>query len=165
MDAADWFVREIAPRVRAQVADAEVRLVGRPTPGVERLHAPPAVTVVGRVDDMDPELERADLVVVPVRYGSGTRVKILEAFAHRIPVVSTTVGAEGLDVEDGRHLLIADDPDTFAARCRRLLTDSGLRHQLVEAGERLFEDRYTFTAAQNRIRAVAHEVGGSGSER
>ena len=103
--------------------------------------------------------------MVPVRYGSGTRVKILEAFAHRIPVVSTTIGAEGLDVTDGLHLLIADDPDSFADRCERLLTDADLRRQVVDAAERLFEERYTFAAAQDRIRAVVHEVGGSGSER
>ena len=165
MDAADWLIRDIAPRIRTRVPGAGIRLVGRPTPGVERLHAPPSVTVVGRVAEMDPELELADLVVVPVRYGSGTRVKILEAFAHRIPVVSTTIGAEGLDVTDGLHLLIADDPDSFADRCERLLTDADLRRQVVDAAERLFEERYTFAAAQDRIRAVVHEVGGSGSER
>ena len=165
MDAAEWLVRDIAPRIRARVPGAGVRLVGRPTPGVERLDAPPSVTVVGRVADMDPELELADLVVVPVRYGSGTRVKILEAFAHRIPVVSTTIGAEGLDVTDGRHLLIADDPDSFADRCQRLLTDLDLRRQVADAAERLFVERYTFAAAQGRIRAVVHELGGSGSDR
>jgi glycosyltransferase involved in cell wall biosynthesis len=165
MDAADWLIRDIAPRIRTRLPGAGIRLVGRPTPGVERLHAPPSVTVVGRVAEMDPELELADLVVVPVRYGSGTRVKILEAFAHRIPVVSTTIGAEGLDVTDGLHLLIADDPDSFADRCERLLTDADLRRQVVDAAERLFEERYTFAAAQDRIRAVVHEVGGSGSER
>ena len=165
MDAADWFVRDIAPLLRARVPRARVRLVGRPTPGVERLHAPPEVTVVGRVADMDGELAQADLVVVPVRYGSGTRVKILESFAHRIPVVSTTIGAEGLGVTDGRHLLIADDPETFAAQCQRLLTDGELRRQLVDAAERLFVERYTIAAAQRRIRDVVREVVGSGSER
>ena len=69
---------------------------------------------------MEPELAQADVAVVPIRYGSGTRLKILESFAHRVPVVSTTIGAEGLQVEHGVHLLLADDPEAFAAACERL---------------------------------------------
>ncbi len=163
MDAADWLVQLIAPRIRARVPGCEIRLVGRPTPGVERLHSPPAVTVVGRVPDMGPELERADLVVVPIRYGSGTRVKILEAFAHRIPVVSTTIGAEGLDVADGVHLLLADDPEVFAERCEQLLTDTALRGRLVDAADQLFLERYELSSVRERIRALVHEVVGGGS--
>jgi glycosyltransferase involved in cell wall biosynthesis len=165
MDAAGWFVRDIAPRIRERVPGAVVRLVGRPAPGVEALQDPLRVTVVGRVDLMETELGRADLAVVPVRYGSGTRVKILESFAHRIPVVSTTIGAEGLDVTDGVHLLLADDPETFAAQCERLLTDVTLRRRLVDAAERRFLERYAFDAAQTAVRAVVHEVVGSGSVR
>ena len=78
----------------------------------------PATTVVGPVPDIVTELSRADVVVVPVRFGSGTRVKIIEAFAHRIPVVSTTLGAEGLGVEDGRHLLLADTAQGLACGLR-----------------------------------------------
>jgi hypothetical protein len=165
MDAADWFVREIAPRIRDLVPGAVVRLVGRPTPGVERLDEPPRVTVVGRVADMGAELERADLVVVPLRYGSGTRIKILESFAHRIPVVSTTIGAEGLDVVDGVHLLIGDDPDTFAAQCQRVLTDAALRRRILDAAEDHFLQHSTFAVAQGAIRDLVHEVVGPGSSR
>lgn len=165
MDAADWLVREIVPLLRDRVPDVRIRLVGRPTPGVERLHAPPAVTVVGRVPEMGPELAAADLAVVPVRYGSGTRVKIIESFANRVPVVSTTLGAEGLEVEDGRQLLLADDPRTFAERCQRLLTDTGLRRRVVDAAERHYLERHTMAVAQDRIRAVVQAVVGSGSER
>ena len=86
-----------------------------------RLHQPGVLTVVGEVASMEGELARASVAVVPVRYGGGTRVKILESFAHRVPVVSTSLGAEGLDVEDGVHLLIADDPEQFAAAVVRLL--------------------------------------------
>jgi glycosyltransferase involved in cell wall biosynthesis len=163
MDAAEWLVGDIAPRIRDRLPESTIRLVGRPTPGVERMHDPPQVTVVGRVADMDTELERADLVVVPIRYGSGTRVKILESFAHRIPVVATTIGAEGLDVTDEVHLLIADDPASFAAQCERLLTTPELRTRVADAAEQLFVEHYAFSVAQDRIRAVVHEVVGSGS--
>ena len=129
VDAAEWLVAEVAPRLRARLPDVEVRLVGTPVPGVQRQHRPPAITVVGMVPAMEPELSRADIAVVPIRYGSGTRLKILESFAHRVPVVSTTIGAEGLGVVDGVHLLLADDPDSFAAACERLLTEPDLREK------------------------------------
>jgi glycosyltransferase involved in cell wall biosynthesis len=163
MDAADWLVGQVAPRLRARVGGCEIRLVGRPTPGVERLHTPPSVTVVGRVPEMGPELERADVAVVPIRYGSGTRVKILESFAHRIPVVSTTVGAEGLEVTDGVHLLVADDPERFAIQCERLLTEPELRKRVADAAEQLFRERYELSASEERIRAVVQAVVGPGS--
>ena len=124
IDAAQWLATVIAPLVRAAVPEAEVRLVGRPGANVTELHRPGVVTVVGEVPSMEEELARASVAVVPLRYGSGTRVKILESFAHRVPVVSTTLGAEGLDAEDGVHLLLADDPEEFAAATVRLLGDS-----------------------------------------
>ena len=116
-------------------------------PGVQRQHRPPAVTVVGTVPAMEPELARADVAVVPIRYGSGTRLKILESFAHRVPVVSTTIGAEGLEVVDGVHLLLADDPDAFAAACQRLLTEPDLRKRLVDAAEELYRERFERSAS------------------
>jgi glycosyltransferase involved in cell wall biosynthesis len=160
MDAVDWLVGEVAPRIRTRVPDVELRLVGTPVPGVRRQHRPPAVTVVGVVSDMEPELARADIAIVPIRYGSGTRLKILESFAHRVPVVSTTIGAEGLQVEDGVHLLLADDPETFAAACERLLTEPDLRERLVDAAEKRFFERYERSVAHDRIQALAREVAG-----
>ena len=123
-DAADWLVKKIAPRIWERDPSVTVRLAGTPIPKVEALHNPPSVTVVGHVPSMEHELSRADIAVVPIRFGSGTHVKILESFAHRVPVVSTTIGAEGFDLKDGVHLFIADDPDAFAAACHRLLTES-----------------------------------------
>lgn len=160
MDAVEWLMGRVAPRLRAQCPAVEIRLVGNPAPGVQRWDCPPAVTVVGRVPDMEPELARADLAVVPLRVGSGTRIKILESFAHRIPVVSTTLGAEGLDVEDGVHLLVADDPDDFAAACGRLLTDVGLRQRLVGAAEDLYLERYQWGSAKDRIGQIIAELTG-----
>ena len=160
MDAVDWLVAEVAPRIRARVPDVEFRLVGTPVPGVEREHRPPAMTVVGVVPAMEPELARADIAIVPVRYGSGTRLKILESFAHRVPVVSTTIGSEGLQVEDGVHLLLADDPDTFAAACERLLNEPDLRKRLVDAAEERYLDGYEGSVARERIQALVREVAG-----
>ena len=159
-DAARWLVARVLPLLQMARPEVTLRLVGEPDDSVARLHQPPAVTVVGRIPAMGPELERADLVAVPLRSGSGTRVKVLEAFAHRIPVVSTTLGAEGLGAEDGRHLLVADDPEGFAAACVRLLDDVDLRRHLVDAAEALFVERFRWSAARERIRAVALETTG-----
>jgi glycosyltransferase involved in cell wall biosynthesis len=160
MDGAQWLATAIAPHIRAAVPPAEVRLVGRPIAGVAQLHQPGVVTVVGQVPSMEEELGRASVAVVPLRFGGGTRVKILESFAHRVPVVSTTLGAEGLDVEDGVHLLLADDPREFAAATVRLLGDPRLRTRLTEAAEARYLDRYDGRVADEGVRRLVDEFAG-----
>ena len=157
-DAARWLVGQIAPALRAQIPDARVRLVGLATPDQMGLHRPPATTMVGSVPDMVTELRRADLVVVPLRYGSGTRVKIIEAFAHRIPVVSTTIGAEGLGVEDGRHLLVADTAQQLASACARLITEPALRRRLVDAAYVRYLEAFECDVVEGRVTEVAQAV-------
>jgi glycosyltransferase involved in cell wall biosynthesis len=90
--------------------------------------------------------------------GSGTRLKILESFAHRIPVVSTTIGADGLDVQDGVHLLLADRPDEFARACRRLIEDRALARQLVDAAEKRYLERYEWARAKEGIQQLVRDV-------
>jgi glycosyltransferase involved in cell wall biosynthesis len=107
---------------------------------------------------MEPELARADLIVVPLRFGSGTRVKILEAAAHRIPVVSTTLGAEGLTFEAGRHILVADEADDFADACVQLLEQPQRRRELVDEAQKTFLAEYQWTAADTRIRTLVESV-------
>ena len=111
---------------------------------------------------MDAELARADLVAVPVRYGSGTRVKILEAFAHRVPVVSTTVGAEGIGGVDGVHLLLGDDAPALAGACARLLTEPGLRRTVTDAAHLLFEERFRSEVVEEAVARLAVDVAGDG---
>jgi glycosyltransferase involved in cell wall biosynthesis len=107
---------------------------------------------------MAAELARADLVVVPVRYGSGTRVKILEAFANRIPVVSTSVGAEGIGGVDGVHLLIGDDAQGLAAATVRLLTEPDLRRRVTDAAFELFHDRFRSEVVEDAVARLATET-------
>ncbi len=154
VDGAHWLVEELAPAIRSKLPEARIRLVGKTTGSLDGLDAPPLVTVVGRVPSMEPELADADLVVVPLRMGSGTRFKILEAFAHRVPVVSTPLGAEGLAVVDGVHLLLADGPESFAAACARLCDDVGFRRQLVDAAEHRFEERYESKIARDSVQRI-----------
>jgi glycosyltransferase involved in cell wall biosynthesis len=170
IDAVDWLIDDVAPHLWAQLPGAQIRLVGTTSPGVESRHRPPAVVVAGRIPEIEPELARADIAVVPLRIGSGTRLKILESFAHRIPVVSTTIGADGLDVEDGVHLLLADRPEEFAYACRRLVEDRALARRLVDAAERRYLERYEWSVARNAIQKlvgdlVASPAGGVTSAR
>jgi glycosyltransferase involved in cell wall biosynthesis len=162
VDGAHWLVEELAPAIRAQRPELRIRLVGKTAGRVERLADPPLVTVVGRVPRMEPELAEADLVVVPLRMGSGTRFKILEAFAHRVPVVSTPLGAEGLAAVDGVHLLLADQPGAVASACARLCNDLDFRRSLVDAAERLFEERYESRVARDAIQKIVASLTTSG---
>jgi glycosyltransferase involved in cell wall biosynthesis len=141
-DGALWFGREIFPLIQREISDAHFTIMGRfPKPEVESL-ASAHVTVTGEVPDAQPYFERAAVCVVPLRLGSGTRLKILEAFAMGKAVVSTTLGAEGLEAASGRHLLMEDDPASFAAAVVRLLKDPNLRQQLGQAGRTLAVRRY-----------------------
>jgi glycosyltransferase involved in cell wall biosynthesis len=157
-DAARWLVGRIGPALRTLVPEASIRLVGLANPEQVSLHDPPRTTLVGPVADIVTELRRADLVVVPVRFGSGTRVKILEAFAHRVPVVSTTLGAEGLGVVDGQHLLLADSAEGLAMACARLLTEPDLRQRLVDAAYEHYLDAFDREVVEKRIAALARAV-------
>lgn len=133
-DGARWMAEEILPRLRSRVPGVRLDIVGRAGPEVQALQHVEGVRVCGFVDRIDDALRDATAVVVPLRQGSGTRIKILEAWAHRLPVVSTTIGAEGLGAVDGVDALLADDPDAFASACRRVLTDAGLRNRLAVNG-------------------------------
>jgi glycosyltransferase involved in cell wall biosynthesis len=151
IDGARWFVHEVLPLLRERVPGVQVALVGRTTPEVDALGRVADVDVRGYVADIDVELARADLVIVPLREGSGTRIKILEAWAHHLPVVSTTVGAEGLGVEDGREVLLADDPEAFADAVERALRDVELRTALVAGGAARFESAFDWTIIEQRF--------------
>jgi glycosyltransferase involved in cell wall biosynthesis len=137
-DAAYWMRREIWPRILAEQPNAELYFVGRePSADVRALADSPEIHVTGTVPDIRPYLEERIAVVVPLRYGSGIRNKILESFAAGRPVISTSVGAEGLPVRDGEHLLIANTDAEFAAACVRVARDPELCTRLVAAGRKV----------------------------
>lgn len=138
-DAVSWFAAEVLPLIRRELPAASFRVVGS---GGEGLPAGLDCDLAGRVEDLGSELDRFDVMVVPIRFGAGTRLKVTEALANRVPCVSTTIGAEGIEVRDGVEVLLADDAASFAAACIRAATDGDLRAELVTAGERLWEDRY-----------------------
>jgi glycosyltransferase involved in cell wall biosynthesis len=157
-DAARFLIDEIAPHLASLVPGVQVRLVGVIPQTFAVAADPSLVTLVGPVVDIAEELVQADVIVVPLRFGSGTRIKILEAFAHRIPVVSTSLGAEGLDVEDGVHLLIGDDAVSIARACATLLSDVALAETIAANAYALFLERYESSKVQKRIRELVCEV-------
>jgi len=159
-DAARLLVRDVLPRLRAERPDVLVRLVGDRDEQLADLADPPRVALTGRVPDITAELARADVVAVPLREGSGTRIKILEALAHRIPVVATSIAVDGLDVVHDRHLLVADDPERFASSCARLLVDLDLRRRLADEGERLVRAGHGREQARAAVAALATRVAG-----
>jgi sugar transferase (PEP-CTERM/EpsH1 system associated) len=151
-DAVSYFCREILPRIRSDEPETTFTVVGRaPTPAVRRLAADHGITVTGRVDDVRPYVSDAAVYVVPLRIGGGTRLKIFEAMAMGKAVVSTTVGAEGLPVENGEHLLLADEPHVFARSVVRLLRDVDRRRALEAAARTLVVDRYDWSAVAGEL--------------
>jgi sugar transferase (PEP-CTERM/EpsH1 system associated) len=162
-DAMLYFCRDVLPRIRAQEPQASIAIVGRaPTPAVARLAQESGVTVTGRVDDVRPYMAASAVYVVPLRIGGGTRLKIFEAMAMGKAVVSTTVGAEGLPVRDGEHLLLADDPDSFATAVVRLLRDDDRRRSLEGSARKLVVEHYDWAAVAGDLdRALTRVAKGS----
>jgi len=154
-DAAATLCHEILPRLRAAgPVDVRVDLVGaRPSAAVAELARLDGVSLHANVPDVAPFYARAGAAVMPLRAGGGTRIKLLEAFARGVPVVSTALGAEGLEVEAGRHLLVADDADGLAAACRRLMTEPALAGRLRTEARRLVARRYDAARVREAIRA------------
>ena len=121
------------------------------------------MVVVGEVPDVTPYLAVSSVCVVPVRFGSGTRLKVLEAFAHRVPVVSTALGVEGIDAVSGRHLLVSDDAEGFAAACAAILDDPDLRIRLADAAYDLWRQRYRWEDKVEAAASLVNTVSGRAS--
>jgi glycosyltransferase involved in cell wall biosynthesis len=162
VDAVLFFCQTIFPLIRQVEPRAHLYIVGRDPPAeIRALHTGTDVVVTGTVPDTTPYFNAAGIVIVPLRTGGGTRVKILEAFAHRKAVVSTTIGCEGLAVEQGVHLYQADTPRDFAARCVALMSDASMRRALGIAGRELVESHYSQAVFQGTVRRCVSEVTSS----
>jgi glycosyltransferase involved in cell wall biosynthesis len=160
-DAVRWFVHEVLGHVRLAAPHVVLRVVGGGEAALDGLRGIDGVEILGRVDDLQAELDAATVAVVPIRSGSGTRLKVLEALANRLPIVATHLGAEGIDVVDGVHLLLADDAPAFARACLRLVEDAQLRAELADAGERLWDERYRWSRIRGELAALARRVAGA----
>jgi glycosyltransferase involved in cell wall biosynthesis len=157
-DGLKFFLDEIFPRVLAKLPTAHLSVVGHTPPELLAL-GNASVTMKGFVPDVRVEVAKAAAVIAPLRIGGGTRLKILEAMAMGKPVVSTPQGAEGLDVSDGRELLLADDPAHFADQLVRVLEDQALARRLGQEARTLVEQRYGWAASAARLEELYDQVG------
>ncbi len=158
-DAILHFVDAILPRIRREVPDVSLTVVGRnPTPRLLTIAGKDGIRVTGTVDDVRPYVAEAAVYVVPLRVGGGTRLKIFEALAMGKAVVATTVGAEGLPLIPGEHFLQADEPADFSHAVISLLRDAERRHRLGRAGRRLVEQRYSWPQVAREFEARLKEV-------
>jgi polysaccharide biosynthesis protein PslH len=152
-DGAVHFAREILPLLLPRFPGVKLRIVGPCGPGPVMDLRSEHVEVTGLVDDLRSEIERAAIVIAPLRIGGGTRLKILEGMAYGKPIVSTSIGAEGLDVVHGRDMLLADTPAAFAEQIGRILVDPELAAGLGRAARQLAEARYSWRAAASELEA------------
>lgn len=159
VDAARFLVDEIFPVIRDRRPDARLYIVGpRPVPEVRAMERQPGVTVTGYVDDLRDYIGKASVVLCPVRVGAGTRNKILQAMSMQRPVVSTPLGAEGLEYEAGRDLLIASDPALFAEHTLRLLDDPDLAETLAASGHDLVQRCYSVDLLESLLAELFAEL-------
>jgi polysaccharide biosynthesis protein PslH len=144
IDAACWLARQVFPKVRDRIPHASLSVIGRrPAPEVQQLHGLPGVTLHADVPEVIPHLCAASVVAVPLRFGSGVQTKVIEALAMGRPVVTTSVGRDGLDVRDGREVLVADQADSFAAACVALMQDPARAEAIGESGRGAVRERYS----------------------
>jgi polysaccharide biosynthesis protein PslH len=158
-DAVLCFARHCWPLLREQIPDATWFIVGKNPPAeIVSLSDLPGVTVAGSVSDIRPYITTAAVAIAPLLVGSGTRLKLLEAFAMGKAVVSTSLGCEGLAVEPSKHLLVADQPEAFARSVVSLLRDAGKRRQLGAAGRELVEHHYSWENSDQKLLQILEEV-------
>jgi polysaccharide biosynthesis protein PslH len=168
IDGAQFFVEQIYPHIQAKLPQCRVAFVGRrPSAWLKQVGARyPNVIVTDTVPDVRPWLWGARVSIVPLRIGGGTRLKIFEAMAAQVPVVSTTVGAEGLPVVNGRQLLVEDDPCSFAGACIRLLNDSTRRRELASEAWTLVAGRFSWEAVTKEFELIleSHSLRSTSSD-
>ena len=161
VDAINWFCSQIWPSVRSALPRARLLVVGRDLGPEHRLLARvPGVELVGAVPDERPWFDRSDLLVVPMRMGSGVRLKVLQAMAMGVPVVSTSLGMAGVDAEHGTHYLRADSPSEFARQIISALTSAPLRQSLARAARELVCERYDWQVIVPRLEHFYEELTG-----
>jgi polysaccharide biosynthesis protein PslH len=155
-----WFAREVLPRIQAQRPEVCFDIIGaRPPEEVQRLAATNAnIRVTGFVVDVNTYLEQAGVLIVPVRAGGGMRVKILNQLSQELPMVTTTIGCEGINVENGRQVLIADQPQDFADAVLRILEDPRLAESLGKSGRELIVEQYDYRKVCAQLDRIYQKV-------
>ncbi len=160
INAINWFLDAIYPLIKARLPEVRCTLIGARPPEsiIERAKTDPSLTVTGYVDDPLPYLQDASMMIVPLKAGGGMRVKILNALAQGIPMVTTTVGCEGIAVTHDKDILIADEPSAFAEASLRLLTDVDLNQRISQNGREMVMQRYDYREAVKPLDDIYAEI-------
>ncbi len=160
-----YFVEQVMPLIRQQIPSITLSVVGRkPSQRLQELASrDQSIHLTGWVEDVRPYVARGAVCIVPLRIGGGTRLKIYEAMAMGKAVVSTTIGAEGLPVQHGENILIADAPEDFARQTVTLLRDAGRRNQIGVAARNLVAENYTWASVAKGFADVLQQVAESAS--
>jgi glycosyltransferase involved in cell wall biosynthesis len=156
-DAVTWFVEKIWPQLRSQMPECRVRIAGS-NPGEEvlALATVPGVEVLGFVSDLTPLFDSARVFIAPLRYGAGVKGKVVQSLVHGLPVVTTSIGAEGLNLLDGEHALIADDPQSFASKIVHLLRDDALWTRLQAQGHAFARSNFSVESIREKVGDLFH---------
>jgi glycosyltransferase involved in cell wall biosynthesis len=158
MDAIGWMATAVMPKILERIPGARLRVVGRNGEAVAQYDSLPGVEIIGHVESLEAELVAADVSVVPIRSGAGTRLKVVEAMANRLPMVSTTLGCEGIDVAHGRELLIGDTDQSFADGVVEMVRNDALRKGLIEAAEARYNEKYRWSTIRHNLATLAKTV-------
>lgn len=159
VDAVLYFHQEIWPKVKAVCPELKFVIVGQaPPPEIQNLTRDESITVTGRVDDVTPYIRKGHIFICPVRLGGGFRGKILEAMAVGRPIVSTSLGAEGVPSQSGENIMIADTPEDFAASIEKLLEDRDLYERIRQAGRQLTEEKYAWAKGVEVLEDILEDM-------
>jgi O-antigen biosynthesis protein len=157
VDAVVWFVDEIWPRILRVTPGCRFLIAGsNPGPEVIALCRAPGVEVLGYVGDLEPLYNAARVCVAPLRFGAGVKGKVGQSMAYGLPVVTTSIGAEGMRSAEDEHLLIADDADAFGEKVLRLLRDDALWLETQAVGRRFVETHFSVPALNDKVKALFH---------
>ncbi|HVF35447.1 MAG TPA: glycosyltransferase family 4 protein, partial [Candidatus Saccharimonadia bacterium] len=159
LDAMQWFVRDVWPKVEAKLPDARFHIVGSRMPDEVRALASERVVAHGHVADLAPFLDGCRIAVAPLRYGAGVKGKVNQSMAHGQPVVATPIAVEGMQVETGNDALVAESPDDFAEAIVSLYHDETLWQRLSEGGVRNVERAFSFDAARAALQRILPRQG------
>ncbi|MCE5185484.1 MAG: glycosyltransferase family 4 protein [Planctomycetaceae bacterium] len=158
-----WFRDKVWPQILKQRPQMKLRIIGKPAPEKYQIPAN-GFEYLGYVDDPRPEMQTWSAMIVPILFAGGTRIKILDAFSKLCPIISTSIGAYGIDVTHEKDILLADTPADFAAACLRLSTDPQLAFSLADAGWQLFSERYTWDVIGRNIENIVNDRGQNPAE-
>jgi glycosyltransferase involved in cell wall biosynthesis len=154
-DGIKWFIREILPMVESKgFPDVKLVVIGKNPPAEIRSLANTRIEVLGYVEDLRSEVQKYSVAIAPHRIGGGLRLKIIESFAMKIPVVSTSIGCEGIDAASGVHLLIEDEPEKFAGAIVSLFDNQSLRQRLTEEAFKLVSEKYRWKSIARHLEEV-----------